>query len=449
VRLFGSWSSPPTPSPEGRGGQVVAVPPLPSGEGVGGEDFLPTFVCDLHIHIGASADGRVVKVTASRDLTFQNIAIECVSRKGIEVAGIVDCASPRVIEDIEALVAAGEMAELPGGGLRYREQLTIIPASELETLDEGFGPSHHISYFPSLVSLKAFGKTLSRHVTNLELSSQTCRLPARVLEGFCHEAGGVLVPAHAFTPHKSVYGSCARRMTEIFPEEASERIPAIELGLSADSSLADRISELADTTFLSNSDAHSLPKIAREYNLLSMEHPTYDDLLMALRRRRGRKVVDNYGLDPRLGKYHRTRCEECDWIATRPPPVSICEHCGSDRVTMGVLDRIHWIADRPEPKPPAHRPPYHHQVPLQFVPKVGSVRLNRLINRFGSEMAVLHEASHQALVQTVGTEVADLIVRAREGKLALQPGGGGRYGRALANPEDTQMQLPGLGARQA
>ena len=418
----------------------------------------PFLVCDLHIHIGASAGGRVVKVTASRDLTFENIARECVSRKGVQVAGIVDCASPRVIEDIEALFAAGEMAELSGGGFRYRDQLTLIPASELEAYDDDRGPSHHVSYFPGLAELKAFSRTLSHHVTNLELSSQTCHLPARQLEGFCHEAGGVLVPAHAFTPHRSVYGSCARRMTEIFPPEAWARIPAIELGLSADSSLADRIAELADRTFLSNSDAHSLPKIAREYNLLRMHEATYAELLLALRREQGRAVVANYGLDPRLGKYHRTRCEECDWIATQEPPITLCEHCGSEKVTMGVLDRIAQIADTSapprgtgdlarQPQPPLHRPPYHYQIPLQFVPKVGSVRLNRLINRFGSEMAVLHEASREALVQTVGTEVADLIVRAREGKLVLQSGGGGRYGRALANPSDGQMKLPGLRGR--
>jgi uncharacterized protein (TIGR00375 family) len=405
---------------------------------------MPTFVCDLHIHIGASADGRPVKVTASRDLTFENIAIECAQRKGVQVAGIVDCGSPRVMEDIYNLLSSGEMTELPGGGLRYRDQLTIIPASEIETLEVGKGGSHHVSYFPGLEQLKAFIGVLSRHVTNIELSSQTCRLPAAQLESICHDSGGVFVPAHSFTPHKSVYGSCARRMTDV--PEAWERIPAIELGLSADSSLADRISELRDQTFLSNSDAHSLPRIAREYNILEMEEATYQEFVKALRREDGRGVVANYGLDPRLGKYHRTRCEECDWIATQEPPILYCEHCDSARVTMGVLDRIHQIADAPEPSPPSHRPPYRYQIPLQFVPKVGSVRLNRLINRFGSEMAVLHEADPVALAQTVGSEIADLIVRGREGRLIVQAGGGGRYGRAFADVSQAQMRLPGLGA---
>jgi uncharacterized protein (TIGR00375 family) len=405
---------------------------------------MPTFVCDLHIHIGASADGRPVKVTASRDLTFENIAIECVQRKGVQVAGIVDCGSPRVMEDILTLLSSGEMVELAGGGLRYQDRLTILPASETETLEAGKGSSHHVSYFPGLEQLKAYVGVLSRHVTNIELSSQTCRLPAAQLESICHDSGGVFVPAHSFTPHKSVYGSCARRMTDVFASEAWARMPAIELGLSADSLLADRLSELREKTFLSNSDAHSLPRIAREYNLLHMEEATYEEFVMALRRQDGRCVVANYGLDPRLGKYHRTRCEECDWIATQSPPILYCEHCDSARVTTGVLDRIHQIADTPEPSPPAHRPPYQYQIPLQFVPKVGSVRLNRLINRFGSEMAVLHEASPQALAQTVGSEIADLIVRAREGRLVVQPGGGGRYGRAFAGVGEAQLPLPGL-----
>jgi len=50
------------------------------------------FFADLHIHIGRSSDGRPVKITASRDLTFENICVESVERKGIQVAGIIDCA---------------------------------------------------------------------------------------------------------------------------------------------------------------------------------------------------------------------------------------------------------------------------------------------------------------------------------------------------------------------
>ncbi len=222
-----------------------------------------TLVCDLHVHIGAASDGRPVKVTASRELTFANIAEECVRRKGVELVGIVDCASPAVIADIEGLLATGEMVELPEGGLRYRDEVTVILGAEFETVEATGGASHHVSYFPRFGDLKAFSRRLSRYVTNIELSSQCCRLPAAALLQIACENEALFVPAHCFTPHRSVYGHCVRRLTEMFSRESWAQIPAIELGLSADSYLADRIGELGTKTFLSNSDAHSLPRIAR------------------------------------------------------------------------------------------------------------------------------------------------------------------------------------------
>ncbi|MCU6339923.1 endonuclease Q family protein, partial [Enterobacter quasiroggenkampii] len=87
-----------------------------------------------------------------------------------------------------------------------------------------------------------------------------------------------------------------------------EIIDAVELGLSADTEMAGCISELDRFTLLTNSDAHSLSKIAREFNSLAMASPTFKEWAMALRREAGRGVTANYGLNPRLGKYHRTSC---------------------------------------------------------------------------------------------------------------------------------------------
>ncbi|MBD3292339.1 MAG: TIGR00375 family protein [Armatimonadia bacterium] len=400
------------------------------------------FVCDMHVHIGRSTSGRPVKITAARSLTFENIAIECAKRKGVDVVGVVDCASPPVLEDIHALVEAGEMVEQLGGGLRYLDQVTVLPAAEFETYEEGGGQSHHVSYFPSVDALQGFSDALGEHVTNMELSSQACRLPARELLELALVFDAIFVPAHCFTPHRSPYGSCVERLADMFGD-MWEQIHAIELGLSADSFLADRIEELEDRSFLSNSDAHSLPKIGREYNIIEMKAPTFEEFGMALRREGGREVAANFGLDPRLGKYHRTFCEDCERIAQGEPPVLECEACGSGNVTRGVMDRIVQIADFDEPRAPEHRPHYQYQVPLQFVPGVGTVTLNKLINRFGSEMAVLHEAEPEELVQTVGTKIAALIVHARQGTLPLKAGGGGTYGKAA--PDDAgQLDLPGL-----
>ncbi len=399
------------------------------------------FYADLHIHIGRTNGGRPVKITAARDLTFENIAKECAERKGIDIAGVVDCGSPAVMQDIDALVASGEMQELAGGGLRYRGSTTIVLGCELETVEEDGSASHHVSYFATREQLAVFVGFLRRFVTNLDLSSQRCRVPARELRRMAETAGGVFLPAHAFTPHKSPYGSCVRRLSEMFGEEGLASLAAVELGLSADSYLADRIAELSEVSFVSNSDAHSLPKIAREYNVLALEQASFAEVLWALRREKGRSIVANYGLDPRLGKYHRTYCLGCEQIARTPPPASRCPTCGEDRVVEGVLDRIAEIADHSEPRPPAHRPPYHYQVPLQFLPGIGSVALGKLLNRFGTEMAVLHHTERAELELVVGKKLAGRIVQAREGTLPLMPGGGGRYGKAVTDGSEAQISM--------
>jgi uncharacterized protein (TIGR00375 family) len=401
---------------------------------------MTSFFADLHIHIGRAADNKPVKITAARDLTFENIARECVERKGIDLVGIIDCASPAVLQQIRELLDNGAMVEVDGGGIRYRDAVTLILAAEMETRERDGGVSHHLCYFRDFDTMQTFSDTLSQFVTNRDLSSQFCRMSAKELLRLTLDLGGFLVPAHAFTPHKSAYGNCARRLGDLLGE-LFDAIFCVELGLSADSDLADRIGELHDRTFITNSDAHSLPKIGREYNMIRMNAPTFDELRMALRREEGRGVAANYGLDPKLGKYHRTFCEKCQRIEESPPPVFVCPQCGSEDVTKGVLDRIVEIQDFAEPRHPPHRPPYHYQIPLQFVPKVGAVTLNKLLNRFGTEMNVLHRASQEQLEQVVGRDIAAHLIAAREGRATLEAGGGGRYGKMVGSEKEKQMSL--------
>ena len=95
---------------------------------------------DLHVHIGRSESGKPIKITAARSLNFANIAKECYERKGISVVGIIDCASPYVIEDIENFLKTGEAYEIKDGGIIYKDKVCIILGSEIETSevnDEG------------------------------------------------------------------------------------------------------------------------------------------------------------------------------------------------------------------------------------------------------------------------------------------------------------------------
>ncbi|GAA4870841.1 TIGR00375 family protein [Paenibacillus vulneris] len=386
------------------------------------------FYADLHIHIGRTEEGQAVKISAANNLTFYNIAHEASERKGIDIVGIIDCQSPSVQKDMLNYLDKGEMEELPGGGIRY-QQTTIILGSEIEVHDPGLGTAHLLAYMPTVAVMREFTSWLSRYMKNVGLSSQRIYVTARELQQEVLGRGGLLVPAHIFTPHKSVYGSCSTRMEHLLDLDG---IAAVELGLSADSEMAGYISELDRYTFLTNSDAHSLAKIGREYNKLLLAEPSFEELRQALAGLNGRGVAANYGLNPRLGKYHRTYCASCGTIADDGEiSVERCRYCGSPKIVRGVMDRILELADREEGKPyvPDSRPPYFYQVPLEYIPGLGPKKLNALLAEFGTEMNLLHRVSPEELERAAGEEIAHYIVQARQDKLKLQVGGGGKYGK--------------------
>ena len=387
---------------------------------------------DMHIHIGRSENNKPIKITAARSLNFANIAKECVERKGINIAGIIDCASPYVIEDIENFLKTGEAFEIEDGGIIYKDKVCIILGSEIETSEKNeegkTGSAHNLCYFPTLNDIKGFSNEMSHHIKNMTLSSQRADISAYELIDIVEKYNGVLVPAHAFTPHKSFYGNCTTRLKRIFKEKF-DRIPAIELGLSADTYLADKISELENKTFLTNSDAHSLPKIAREYNKMLMETVSFKEFVKVLKREDGRKILANYGLDPKLGKYHRTYCEVCDKQIPGDAPVTKCDTCDSKNITMGVYDRIEIIKDKEESKSPEHRPEYIYQIPLGFIPGVGGKTIKKLLDTFETEMNILHKLDYDDIEAVVGEKVATNIINAREGKMHIIEGGGGVYGK--------------------
>ena len=387
---------------------------------------------DLHVHIGRSENGKPIKITAARSLNFANIAKECADRKGINIVGIIDCASPYVIEDIENFLKTGEAYEIEDGGIIYKDKVCILLGSEVETSEVGrngkCGAAHNVCFFPHLSDIKGFSKEMSKHIHNITLSTQRSDVSGYELIDIVEKYNGILIPAHCFTPFKSYYGNCVDRMKDVFKEKFN-KIFSIELGLSADTYLADMITELEDKTFVTNSDAHSLPKIAREYNKMLVNDISFKEVVKALKGEDGRKVLCNYGLDPKLGKYHRTFCDSCNQVIETKEPVAVCPFCGSDKVTFGVFDRIELIKDKEKSKSPANRPPYVYQVPLTFIPGVGNKTIDRLLDSFGTEMTILHKLSKDDIEAVVGEKVANEIIASREGKMKIHAGGGGVYGK--------------------
>ncbi|NLN16636.1 MAG: TIGR00375 family protein [Firmicutes bacterium] len=379
------------------------------------------YYADLHIHIGRAYNDKPVKITASRRLTLPAILREAFGPKGLHIIAPVDCAAPGVLAELEAMVQGRELTPAPGGGLIWKSQGLLIPACEVEAA-VGRGRCHFVSYFPTLQAVTKYSQFLAKHLTNINLSSQRVDLSPETLWETTASLNGLLVPAHAFTPHRGLYGSCVDSWREAF----AARPLAIELGLSADASLAGRLRELARTTFLSNSDAHSLDRIAREHNAFQLEELSFAALLAALKGEGNCRLLANYGLDPRLGKYYRSYCPDCGQTK-EPPPVSVCSLCGK-KVVAGVLDRIVQLG---APSSPSHRPPYYHQVPLSFVPGCGPRTIEGLLRAFGTEMNILHHVPAEDLRRVASHQIVEIIIAARQGELPIEPGGGGRYGRVV------------------
>lgn len=400
--------------------------------------------CDLHIHIGRNGAGKPVKITASPDLTLDGILSECLERKGIELIGIIDCACTGVLKDLRRLISAGELMELPKGGLLHRRKVVLIPGAEIEAVEPSGGVSHHLCYFPYLRNLAEFSRVVGKHITNMELSSQRCGLPAAELLAMVSSTGGIMMVAHAFTPHKGAYGNACHRLKELFGPRFPE-LAGVEIGLSADMTLAARFQELEGVPLLTNSDAHSLPRIGREVNLLEVEELNFQELVMALKGEQGRRIVAHYGLRPSLGRYFRSYCHACEKsFSDLPAPVLSCPDCGEQgrEFTLGVGDRVEEICPgQATPAQLAARPPYHYQVPLSYLQGFGKKTIERLLGYIGSEMEVLHRAPRGKLAAAVGFPLANQILKARAGELELVDGGGGHYGSVSEAELDAGEQL--------
>ncbi|UOQ47522.1 endonuclease Q family protein [Gracilibacillus caseinilyticus] len=383
--------------------------------------MLKDYYADLHIHVGRNQYGGPVKITASKHLTIENILLEASERKGIDIVGVIDCQAPAVLEELQQLLSDSKAVEKKEGGIQFGNT-TLMLGSEIEIYDQNCaGPIHVLCYFPFLKSMTIFSNWLSDHMKNSQLSSQRFYGSAVALQQKTKELDGIFIPAHVFTPFKSLFGKGVRQsLEEVFNPEW---IDAIELGLSADTHMADQIAELHRYTYVTNSDAHSLAKIAREYQLIRMAEPTFKELQMAFHQIEERKVIKNFGMNPRLGKYYTTVCQKC----LRPYKESPCPQCESVTFIKGVADRIAELKTSSQPL--SNRPAYLYQVPLEYIPALGPKTLDKLIDHFGNEMSVIHHVNKEALIPVIGNKIAEMIIQLREGKLLIESGGGGKYGK--------------------
>ena len=387
---------------------------------------------DLHIHSKYS-------MAVSANMELPEIAREA-ARKGVKIVATGDCLHPLWLDAIKKLPEADGLFLL--GDTHFVLSVEVEDSSRV----------HHLIFLPDTAKAEQLQEAFAPYSANLSADGRP-RLHMNGSEIADHvlEAGGLLGPAHAFTPWTGIF-AYFRTIAECYQDRA-QQIRFIELGLSADTDYADRIAELSSKTFLSNSDAHSprSNKLAREFNQMELEDFSYQDLILAIKHEGGRRVAMNVGFFPEEGKYNRTACTRCFRqysLAQKGELMGRCLACGG-QIKLGVADRINLLADYEKPVHPPDRPPYLHIIPLAEIIALAlgnkSAMTAGVQKRWSeltadkTEIEVLMQADLAQL--KAEPRVIEAIQNFRMGRVVLQPGGGGKYGEVrLAEPAGAQRQ---------
>ncbi len=399
---------------------------------------LTSYAADLHIHSKYSA-------ATSNQMDIGTIAGQA-KLKGLAIVGTGDVFHPRWLASVKE-----ELVEVSDGTYQHQAHGTrFILTVEVEDRDR----VHHIIIFPSISVVESIREQIAKHSKDIASDGRAhLDIGGAEIAAIVSPQGCLLGPSHAFTPWTSVYKEF-NSLRECYRDKLGA-VSFVELGLSADTDMADRIAELSELTFLSNSDAHSPwpDKLGREFNRMSLAEPTFAEVVKAIRREDGRRVNLNVGFDPRLGKYHVSACSRCFKQFTMDEATRMRWRCDDCRgwVKKGVVDRVNELASYPEPRHPPHRPGYLKIAPLAEViglatgedphsPAVKS-EWEGLVTRFGDEISVLVDASPESLAEATRPHIVEVIKAFRAGTLRVISGGGGRYGH-LETGEEVAKKLP-------
>lgn len=363
---------------------------------------------DLHIHSPFS-------MAVSKAMQPENLLAACVI-KGIDVLGTGDALHPVWQKRWQPF-------------LENDSGIIIIPTGEVEDASR----VHHLIMAEDLAQFDQIRELFRGKCKSFETNGRPhIHLRGDAIAKAVHDAGGLIGPAHAFTPWTAMFAY----FDHVADCYGKEPIDFLELGLSADSSYGAAIGDLADVPFLSNSDAHSpqTEKIGREFNQLRINGSTVKDVLGSLK---DRAIEMNAGFFPEEGKYNRTACIHCFTRYSLQEAEQYSWRCPSDGslIKKGVFDRARELSAE---RTPGKRPPYLHIIPLGQIiqtiegassphTKKCQVIYDSFISTFGNEINVLINTPISE-IRRLHSGVANALDALRAGRVILHPGGGGKYG---------------------
>lgn len=369
---------------------------------------------DFHVH-------SCFSMASSKDMLIKNMAPKS-KLKGLNLLGTGDAFHPGWLDIIE------ETTTYSGDGIYTANDMDFVLTTEVE----GKNRIHHLIIIPDLDIARELSDKLPSKNKEIDGRPKTRLGGAELLE-LVRDYDCLIGPAHAFTPWTGMYKS----FDSIY--DCYEKKPDfVELGLSADTFMADCIDELKDFPFLTNSDAHSPwpHRLGREFNQIELEDISYSSIKKAIKHK---DIKANYGLVPNLGKYHMTACTKCFKLVD---PVIAKENkmkcsCGGI-IKKGVDFRISEIADYTEPKHPEFRPNYVHLMPLAelistvydkgVTTKSVQGKWQKLVDNFGTEIDVLINVDINES-NKIDPNIASAIEAFRNNTINIIPGGGGQYGK--------------------
>ncbi|WP_456370283.1 endonuclease Q family protein [Thermodesulfatator atlanticus] len=407
------------------------------------------YFADLHIH------SRYSRAT-SKDMTIPTLA-QVARAKGLSVVATGDFTHPDYVSELEEYLIPA-----PEEGLYvFREDpdgVRFILSAEISNIFSQAGKKnrrvHTVVLAPSLRVVKEINRALAR-LGNLTSDGRPMfGFPVKDLVKLLRQISPdvIIIPAHIWTPWYSLFGAFSGfdSIEECFEEE-TEYIHALETGLSSDPAMNWRLSMLDRYTLVSNSDAHSPAKLAREANAFYGK-PSYQGIKEALLKDNLAFTIEFY---PEEGKYHYDGHRNCGVLFSPEETLAHggkCPVCG-EPVTVGVMHRVIELADRPAGYKPPDKPQALHLVPLQEIiaealgkgPQTQAVlkTYKQILEMAGPELDILLYKSLGELKELLPERIVEGISRVRQGRLYIKPGFDGVYGKIrIFEPDEEEPASP-------
>ncbi|MDK2463444.1 MAG: endonuclease Q family protein [Candidatus Korarchaeota archaeon] len=403
---------------------------------------------DLHIH------SRYSRATSPR-MDIPHL-VSAARLKGVDLLGTGDFTHPGWMRELRSWLSRGESGDLyEYGGVLF------LPQTEVNLQfrrGEKIHRIHVVVLAPSLEAAEQASEVASRWGDLAVDGRPTLSVePAEFVEAIAEVDPWIeVIPAHAWTPWYSVFGSRSGfdSLEEAFGDQVV-RIHAIETGLSSDPPMNWRLSSLDRYSLVSFSDAHSPSplRLGRELTAFEVRAPEYREIVRAIRGEGTSRIAYTVEVPPEYGKYHYDGHRDCG-VRLHPKEATrrgnTCPVCGRP-LTLGVLHRVEELADRPEGYRPPDKRPFYSLIPLEellamansrrALPDKPQVVYEALIREFGSELEALMSGDLERLRSIAGDLVAQSVRVMREGSLRIEPGYDGVYGKIIP-PGETSRDPP-------